>query len=196
MRGKRIFLIVFILILLFSCRCLAADQISCVLQVDEWTWKPGKEATLNGEIRNEGDLLENAVLQLELSEITVGDSGRVAFTSFNDERILARKQKDRFETDLTAGEENTFTASWFLPEDMSGIDRVRIRMTVSDSNGNIVAESEIRVGGEEEEQTDSRVGKLLAVLRIATPALLISGVLLWAAALWRNRRIKKRYKGE
>ena len=197
MRKKGFTVIALMLILLFSCRCTASGSLECGLQDDKWNWNPGKEATMTGTVRNDGEEIEDAVLHLEISDVSAEDAGSAVFTTMNGSRILVRKQKDTYTTTLPAGEDIPFTATWFTPDDMTGIDRIRIRLTVSDAEGNIMNETELRMGSFEDEiQADADEGSAAGVFQPVTLILLAAGVLFWGAAVLRNRLIKKKYEGE
>lgn len=192
MRRRMISAVMLFLLLLLTFRCCADASFTCELRTDEWTWNPGKVATMSGTVLNSGDQPADTVFRLELLDLTAEDPGRVAFTMMNGSRVLVRKQKETYSATVGAGETYAFSASWFLPEEMNGIDRVTVRLTVLDPDGNELARSEIRMGGETVEQNDSRSARVIHILGLSVPVLLAGAAVLWGLAVLRYCLIRKK----
>ena len=155
------------------------------LREAEWTWDGGGEATFSGTVSADAADAADAVWHLELETNRPEDQGSVLFTAINGKQLKMRKRSDTVEADFTGGKaENTFEASWYLPEDTAGITRAVIRFRLTDAAGQELAAGEMTMG-DGAEGGESAAGGTPELIGRWTTILLIAAAAAWLAAICR-----------
>ena len=187
--GKR-FLLMMTVFLICVIRISAYGDLQIEMEPDEWTWEAGETAFFHGSIVPDQNF-PDAVLELT-ADTRLGDAGELQFLSVNGKNIKIRKRAPTVTTDLTAGEETTFTAGWILPSEADGtLKRADICLQISDAEGHIIGEGKLTAGSPEENTALLESSPVRSADRLILFLAILCAVV-WISAVGRYEFLKRR----
>ena len=195
LRIRRIVIATFIFLLSgLTTYAMASGIISCEIVEKEWTWDPGGIAVFEGTVTYEGSAAENPLtlhLSLECSP-AVTNAGEINFSSVNGVKLSKMKQKSDYVVREDGPEGFRFTGNWIIPDGLDTVlTSVRIILTVSDQDGNRLAETSFMTERAAEEDSVSANFRFPDLSRWI-PAVLIAAAVIWIAAIARIIYYKRR----
>ena len=177
------------LILLLTALCVGCAGADAVLTAENWTWEPGGEIRFTGSATAEGGAAD-ATWRLVMETDPEAEPGSLFFTEINGKTLKMRRRSDTVQADFNGGEENTFAALWYLPEQTEDLSAVTIRFSVTNADGKELAAGFLNAGRENVPAGEGE-GQLLTWMNRAILILFPLGALLWLAAILRNLQARR-----
>ena len=150
----------------------------------DWTWEAGEAATISGSVRVTSGVTDPCTVQISVESIPESEpSGRIVFTTVNDQKLTIRNQKSEYVFSAADTPETSFIASWFVPE-QARLTGVNIEAEVFDGEGHLLARETVKQNSDLNTAGNSAASSFPDMSRMIW-ILLAAAVIVWILAIIR-----------